>query len=79
MPGHDRDVLYLVISGALAPEGLPSLVRLLHAAGWRVVVFSTPIVTSFADVKELERLTGEPVRWEYRMPGTGSRMPSGAI
>ena len=28
-------VLYLVISGAPAPEGLPSLVTLLQKYGWR--------------------------------------------
>jgi phosphopantothenoylcysteine synthetase/decarboxylase len=68
-------VLYLVISGAPAPEGVPVLVRLLQAVGWRVVVFSTPFGTRFVDVAELERLTGEPVRLEYRMPGTGSPVP----
>lgn len=75
MPGDPQRVLYLVISGVPAPEGLPSLITLLQAAGWRVVVFSTPTGTQFADLDELERLTGEPVRWEYRMPGTGSRTP----
>jgi phosphopantothenoylcysteine synthetase/decarboxylase len=44
---------------------------MLQAAGWRVVVFSTPLGTRFADVSELERLTGQPVRSEYRLPGTG--------
>jgi len=68
-------VLYLVISGAPAPEGLPSLVTLIQESGWRVVVFSTPMGTRFAELDELERLTGEPVRWEYRMPGTGERTP----
>ena len=68
-------MLYLVISGAPAPEGLPSLVSLLQEGGWRVVVFSTPMGTRFADQDELERLTGEPVRWEYRMPGTGTKTP----
>jgi phosphopantothenoylcysteine synthetase/decarboxylase len=67
--------LYLVISGAPAPEGLPSLVSALQTAGWRVLVFSTPMGTRFADLPELERLTGEPVRWDYRMPGTGSPTP----
>jgi phosphopantothenoylcysteine synthetase/decarboxylase len=75
VPDGDRRVLYLVISGAPAHEGLPSLVSALQAAGWRVLVFSTPMGTRFADLGELERLTGEPVRWEYRMPGTGSRTP----
>jgi hypothetical protein len=81
MKGADRvtvnapRVLYLVISGAPAPEGLPSLVTLIQESGWRVVVFSTPMGRRFAELDELERLTGEPVRWEYRMPGTGERTP----
>jgi phosphopantothenoylcysteine synthetase/decarboxylase len=79
VPGTDLKVLYLVISGAPAQEGLPSLVSMLQAAGWRVVVFSTPMGTRFADLDELERLTGEPVRWEYRMPGTGIRTPSADV
>jgi Flavoprotein len=57
------------------PEGLPSLVTLIQESGWRVVVFSTPMGTRFADLDELERLTRQPVRWEYRMPGTGERTP----
>jgi hypothetical protein len=32
--------------------------------------------TRFAKLDELERLTGEPVRWEYRIPGTGSQTPA---
>jgi phosphopantothenoylcysteine synthetase/decarboxylase len=81
MKGADRvtvnapRVLYLVISGAPAPEGLPSLVTLIQESGWRVVVFSTPAGTWFADLDELEQLTGQPVRSEYRMPGTGERTP----
>ena len=38
----DGGVLYLVVSGAPAPEGIPALVAACQAAGWRVVVFSTP-------------------------------------
>jgi phosphopantothenoylcysteine synthetase/decarboxylase len=74
-PGVPGRVLYLVISGAPAPEGIPELVGMLHAAGWRVVVFATPFGTRFADAGELERLTGQPVRSEYRMPGTGTSVP----
>jgi len=40
------------------------------------VVFSTPNGTRFIDQAELERLTGEPVRSEYRMPGTGTPVPA---
>ena len=38
----DGGVLYFVVSGAPAPEGIPALVTACQAAGWRVVVFSTP-------------------------------------
>ena len=68
-------VLYLVVSGAPAPEGVPALVMACQAAGWRVVVFSTPTGTRFVDPAELEQLTGEPVRSEYRVPGTGTPVP----
>lgn len=71
-PGH---VLYLVISGAPAPEGVPALIAACQAVGWRVVVFSTPTGTRFIDPAELEQLTGEPVRSQYRMPGTGASVP----
>jgi hypothetical protein len=68
--------LYLVVSGAPAPEGVPALVRRCQDAGWRIVVFSTPAGTRFIDLGELEQLTGEPVRSEYRLPGTGKAAPT---
>jgi len=68
-------VLYLVISGTPAPEGVPALIAACQVAGWRVVVFSTPAGIRFVDPAELEQLTGEPVRSEYRMPGTGTPVP----
>jgi Flavoprotein len=69
-------ILYLVVSGAPAPEGVPALVRRCQDAGWRIVVFSTPAGTRFIDLGELEQLTGEPVRSEYRLPGTGKAAPT---
>jgi phosphopantothenoylcysteine synthetase/decarboxylase len=72
-------VLYLVISGAPAPEGVPALITACQAVGWRVVVFSTPTGTRFIDPAELERQTGEPVRSEYRMPGTGAPVPAADV
>lgn len=75
---HDNgpNVLYLVISGAPAPEGLAALVMLCQEHGWKVLVFATPMGMRFADVGLLEELTGEPVRCEYRMPGTGKGAPA---
>jgi phosphopantothenoylcysteine synthetase/decarboxylase len=75
-PPFPNGVLYLVVSGAPAPEGVSALVRRCQDAGWRVVVFSTPAGTRFIDADELEQLTGEPVRSEYRLPGTGKSAPA---
>lgn len=69
------DVLYLIVSGAPAPEGIPALVTRCQAAGWRVLIVSTPHGARFIDTAELERLTGEPVRTEYRMPGEAKGLP----
>jgi phosphopantothenoylcysteine synthetase/decarboxylase len=67
--------LYLVVSGAAAAEGAADLVAACQSAGWRVTVFATPTGVSFIDAAELERLTGGPVRSEYRKPGTGTPVP----
>ena len=67
--------LYLVMSGAPAPEGLPALVRLLQADDWTVRCLSTPMGQRFHDADALAALTGEPVRVEYRRPGTGRPLP----
>ena len=75
LKNHDQLKLRLVVSGAPAPEGIPALIALCQAAGWRVAVFSTPDGTRFIDRGELEKLTGEPVRCEYRMPGAGKSAP----
>lgn len=75
-PPGNRKVLYLVISGAPAPEGIPELVGQCQASGWRVLVFSMPMGTRFADPAALERLTGEPVRTDYRLPGAGKDFPA---
>lgn len=74
-PMANPPTVYLVVSGAPAPEGVPELVKLLHAEGYRVVALSTPNGTRFHDPEVLAELTGEQVRVEYRMPGTGKPLP----
>jgi phosphopantothenoylcysteine synthetase/decarboxylase len=71
----NRGVLYLVTSGAPAPEGIPELVTQCHSAGWRVLVFTTPSGTKFLDLPALEQLTGEPVRTDHRTPGEAKSLP----
>ncbi len=75
-PPVSRPVLYLLISGAPAPEGMPKLVELCQARGWRVLVFSTAMGTRFTDTEALEKQTGEPVRSSHRLPGEDKDFPA---
>src|SRR6266516_2944301 len=75
-PPGNRKVLYLLISGAPAPEGMPELIEQCQARGWRVLVFSTPMGTRFTDATALEEQTGEPVRTNYRLPGEDKDLPA---
>jgi hypothetical protein len=81
-------VVYLVISGAPAPEGISALVGMLQCAGWRVVMFATPLGIRFVDAVELEDLTGEisgtypsatPSSWHRQQRGTDRTMRSGNV
>ncbi|MFE3459225.1 hypothetical protein ACFXKD_16915 [Nocardiopsis aegyptia] len=69
--------LHLALSGATVTpeETAPDLVRLLQDRGWRVTVLCTPAGTRFHDLDALEALTGEPVRVDFRRPGTGTSLP----
>lgn len=74
--------LYLTLSAASTTpeETAPDLVRLLQDEGWRVTVLCTPTGTRFHDLDALEELTGEPVRVDFRRPGTGkSLLPPDAV
>jgi phosphopantothenoylcysteine synthetase/decarboxylase len=76
------ETLYLALSGAstTSEETAPDLVRLLQEEGWRVTVLCTPTGTRFHDLDALEALTGEPVRVDFRRPGTGkSLLPPDAV
>lgn len=68
-------ILYLVLSGAPAPEETVELVQALHGHGWQVTVLSTPTGTDFHDHDQLAELTGDPVRVAFRMPGQGKSLP----
>lgn len=75
LPARPGPVLYLIVSGAPAPEGVPALVAQCQDAGWSVLVFATPHGMRFVDHEKVESLTGEPVRAEYRMPGEAKGLP----
>ncbi|MYR35048.1 flavoprotein [Nocardiopsis alba] len=76
----DQRPLYLLLSGAPTSghEPVNGLVELLQNQGRHVTVLSTPMGARFHDLDALADLTGEPVRTEFRLPGTGRSMPPGA-
>jgi phosphopantothenoylcysteine decarboxylase len=71
----DRPVLYLIVCAAPRAKKTPHLVGLLQAAGWDVCVIATPQALNFIDAKELEQLTGHPVRSTYKHPDEPDVLP----
>ncbi|MFC6087380.1 flavoprotein [Sphaerisporangium aureirubrum] len=68
-------VLYVVVCAAPAAADVHTLVTLAQEAGWRVVVITTPMGARLVDVAEIERLTGDRVRSQFRMPGEPDQLP----
>lgn len=61
-------VLYHIVCAGPPAADAQVLVELLQAEGWDVCVIATPQAVSFIDVPFLERLTGHPVRSQYKHP-----------
>jgi phosphopantothenoylcysteine synthetase/decarboxylase len=72
-PGHG--VLYVVVCGGQPAVGLVPFVERALAAGWDVCVVATPAGTRFIDTGLLARLTGHPVRSEYKRPDEPDVLP----
>lgn len=68
-------VLYVIACGAPPAREVDRLVRLAQEQGWDVCVLATPSGSKFLDTEGLERLTGHPVRSEYKEPGTPDVLP----
>jgi hypothetical protein len=71
---RDR-VLYVVSCGSPAARLVPLLVKEAQEAGWGVCVIATPAGLKFLDVPALERLTGRPVRSQYKHPDEPDVLP----
>ncbi|MDT0303164.1 flavoprotein [Streptomonospora wellingtoniae] len=72
----DDRTLYLVVTGASSPrESVADLVRQAREREWAVTVISSPMGTRFHDVHELAGISGDRVRVDFRLPGTGERLP----
>ncbi len=68
-------VLYVIACGAPPTAEVASLVSLAQQHGWDTCVLTTPAGRKFTDLAALERLTGHPVRSEYKNPGEPDVLP----
>src|SRR5712691_9351717 len=70
-----RGVLYVITCASSSAPLVPDFVVQAQAARWDVCVILTPQATRFVDVPLLERLTGHPVRSEYKGPEEPDVLP----
>ncbi len=70
-----RGMLYIIACASRPAAQVPELVQTAQAAGWQVAVVVTPQATKFVDIPLLERLTGYPVRSEYKRPEEPDVLP----
>jgi hypothetical protein len=72
-----RGVLYVIACAASSATLVPNLVIQAQAKAWKVCVIATPQGTKFMDIPLLERLTGYPVRNDYKRPDEPDVLPRG--
>jgi hypothetical protein len=70
-----KGILYTIACAASSGTLVPNFVSEAQAKGWRVCVITTPQGTKFIDIPLLERLTGYPVRSEYKRPDEPDVLP----
>ena len=68
-------MLYLIVCAAPPAADAAEAVRLAQGRGWDTCVVTTPSGRRFTDPDALERLTGHPVRSEYKNPGEPDVLP----
>jgi phosphopantothenoylcysteine synthetase/decarboxylase len=68
-------VLYVIACGGRPASDLPEFVTWAQAQGWDVCVIATPAGTKFLAMAQLARLTGHPVRDDYKRPDDPDVLP----
>jgi phosphopantothenoylcysteine synthetase/decarboxylase len=68
-------LLYVVACGAPPAAELPTFVSWAQQQGWQVCAVVTPQASKFVDVPRLARLTGYPVRQDYKQPDEPDVLP----
>jgi phosphopantothenoylcysteine synthetase/decarboxylase len=71
----DERVLYVISCGSPAAQLVPRFVEAAQAARWHVCVISSPDGRRFLNTSFLERLTGHPVRSQYKHPDEPDILP----
>ncbi|MFI9642441.1 flavoprotein [Micromonospora sp. NPDC051925] len=69
--------LQIVVCAAGPAPDVTTLINTAHQQSWTTVVTATPNATSFIDIPAIEKLTGTPVRSDYRAsPGVRRSLPT---
>lgn len=68
-------VLYLVACGGRPAGFLGPFINDVHDVGWQVCVIATPSALKFMDTAQLAKLTGHPVRYDYKQPDQPDVLP----
>lgn len=68
-------VLYVIACGAPPAREVTRLIAPAQDAGWDVCLLVTPSAARFVDSAALEKLTGYPVRSDYKEPGSPDVLP----
>jgi phosphopantothenoylcysteine synthetase/decarboxylase len=68
-------VLYIIACGGRPAGDLAPFVKHAQAAGWQVCVVATPSAMKFLDAPDLAKLTGYPVRSDYKRPEEPDLLP----
>ena len=70
-----KKVLYHIVCAAPPAQHVRDFISLAQASGWDVCLITTPPATHFIDIPQLEKLTGHPVRSNYKPIGTPDVLP----
>ncbi len=74
-PQSQRGMLYIISRASRAAQHVPELVATAQRGGGVTCVIATPQAIKFLDRSLLERLTGHPVRSEYKHPDEPDALP----
>lgn len=70
-----KRTLYLIACASRAAGRIETLVTLAQEEGWNVCVIATPKAVNFIDQAALEKLTGYPVRNDFKRPEEPDILP----